>query len=121
MQIAAVADLEGLTPSHQAPHGRLQRHSLLRLLFGAGDTIGSGGPQTRVRGAPRDSSYLLDCLINLDTGPKPEVVTTDQASDSAMMFGIFSMLGHRFTPRLPTCSTSAPATMGRWRRSPGTR
>ncbi len=47
--------------------------------------------------SPPDSLYILDCLINLDAGPKPEVVTTDQASD--MAFGIFSMLGYRFAPR----------------------
>ncbi|WP_166427592.1 hypothetical protein [Nonomuraea mesophila] len=23
--------------------------------------------------------YILDCLINIDAGPKPELVTTDQA------------------------------------------
>jgi hypothetical protein len=37
-----------------------------------------------VPGTPRDSLYILDCLINLDAGPKPELVTTDQASDSDM-------------------------------------
>lgn len=52
-----------------------------------------------VPGTPRDSLYILDCLINLDAGPKPELVTTDQASDSDMVFGIFSMLGYRFAPR----------------------
>ncbi|MEV4247706.1 Tn3 family transposase [Streptosporangium canum] len=38
-------------------------------------------------------------LINIDAGPQPEVVTTDQASDSDMVFGVFSMLGYRFAPR----------------------
>ncbi|WP_106253053.1 Tn3 family transposase [Nonomuraea fuscirosea] len=57
----------------------------------------AGIGQMVVPGTPRDSLYILDCLINLDAGPKPEVVTTDQASD--MVFGIFSMLGYRFAPR----------------------
>ncbi|GAA5075548.1 hypothetical protein GCM10023259_078170 [Thermocatellispora tengchongensis] len=56
----------------------------------------TGIGQMVVPGTPRDSLYILDCLINLDAGPKPEVVTTDQASDSDMVFGIFSMLGYRF-------------------------
>ncbi|HZA83381.1 MAG TPA: Tn3 family transposase [Actinomycetes bacterium] len=34
------------------------------------------------------------------TDQQPEVVTTDQASDSDMVFGIFSILGYRFAPRL---------------------
>ncbi|WP_276615558.1 Tn3 family transposase [Nonomuraea basaltis] len=59
----------------------------------------AGIGQLVVPGTPRDSLYILDCLINLDAGPKPAVVTTDQASDSDMVFGIFSMLGYRFAPR----------------------
>ncbi|MFB4284280.1 Tn3 family transposase [Nonomuraea sp. MTCD27] len=59
----------------------------------------AGIGQMVVPGTPRDSLYILDCLINLDAGPKPEVVTTDQASDSDMVFGIFSVLGYRFAPR----------------------
>ncbi|MER5321695.1 DUF4158 domain-containing protein [Streptosporangium roseum] len=55
--------------------------------------------QMVVPGTPRDSLYILDTLINIDAGPQPEVVTTDQASDSDMVFGIFSMLGYRFAPR----------------------
>ncbi|WP_425434394.1 Tn3 family transposase [Nonomuraea wenchangensis] len=47
----------------------------------------------------RDSLYILDTLINIDAGPQPEVLTTDQASDSDTVFGIFSMLGYRFAPR----------------------
>jgi TnpA family transposase len=55
--------------------------------------------QMVVPGTPRDSLYILDTLINIDAGPQPEVVTTDQASDSDIVFGIFSMLGYRFAPR----------------------
>jgi TnpA family transposase len=77
---------------------------------------------------PRDSLYILDCLINIDAGPKPELVTTDQASESDMVFGIFSMLGYRFAPRFadlgdqgsgaPTCPTARHPNTGRWKRSP---
>jgi TnpA family transposase len=55
--------------------------------------------QMVVPGTPRDSLYILDTLINIDAGPQPEVVTTDQASDSDTVFGIFFMLGYRFAPR----------------------
>ncbi|SNR79118.1 Tn3 transposase DDE domain-containing protein [Actinomadura mexicana] len=55
--------------------------------------------QMVVPGTPRDSLFIPGTLINIDAGPKPEVVTTDQASDSEMVFGILSMLGYRFAPR----------------------
>ena len=84
-----------------------------------------------VPGTPRDSLYILDTLINIDAGPQPEVVTTDQASDSDVVFGIFSMLGYRFAPRFadlgdqrfdaPSCPTGRRRRTGRWRRLPATR
>jgi TnpA family transposase len=70
----------------------------ITLLNAVNDQV-MGIGQMVVPGTPRDSLYILDCLINIDAGPKPEVVTTDQASDSDMVFGIFSMLGYRFAPR----------------------
>jgi TnpA family transposase len=70
----------------------------LTWLNAVNDQIAGIG-QMVVPGTPRDSLYILDTLINLDAGPKPEMVTTDQASDSDMVFGIFSMLGYRFAPR----------------------
>lgn len=38
----------------------------------------------------------MNALLNLDGGVKPEMVATDNAS---MVFGIFKMLGYRFSPR----------------------
>ncbi|MBE1559786.1 TnpA family transposase [Nonomuraea africana] len=70
----------------------------LTLLNAVNDQV-MGIGQMVVPGTPRDSLYILDTLINIDAGPQPEVVTTDQASDSDMVFGIFSMLGYRFAPR----------------------
>ncbi|WP_267242265.1 Tn3 family transposase [Streptomyces sp. PR69] len=59
--------------------------------------IGIG--QMVVAGTPRDSLFILDALLNLDGGVKPEMVATDNASYSDMVFGIFKMLGYRFSPR----------------------
>jgi TnpA family transposase len=42
-----------------------------------------------------DSLLILDTLLNLDAGPKPEVVATD-ASYSDMVFGVFAILNYRF-------------------------
>jgi len=52
-----------------------------------------------VPGTPRDSLFILDTLLNLDGGVRPEMVATDNASYSDMVFGIFKMLGLRFSPR----------------------
>ncbi|MFB4284391.1 Tn3 family transposase [Nonomuraea sp. MTCD27] len=70
----------------------------LTLLNAVNDQV-MGIGQMVVPRTPRDSLYILDTLINIDAGPQPEFVTTDQASDSDMVFGIFSMLGYRFAPR----------------------
>lgn len=59
--------------------------------------IGIG--QMVVPGTPRDSLFILDALLNLDGGVKPEMVATDNASYSDMVFGVFRMLGYRFSPR----------------------
>jgi TnpA family transposase len=43
--------------------------------------------------------HILDTLLNLDSGARPEMVATDNASYSDMVFGLFSMLGYNFSPR----------------------
>jgi len=53
-----------------------------------------------VPGTPRDSLHILDVLLNLDAGPKPDLIATDEASYSDIVFGIFRLLGYRFSPRL---------------------
>jgi hypothetical protein len=42
---------------------------------------------------------ILDTLLNLDAGGRPEMVATDSASYSDMVFGLFSLLGYNFSPR----------------------
>jgi TnpA family transposase len=59
----------------------------------------AGIGQMVVPGTPRDSLFILDTLLNLDAGPKPEVVATDNASYSDMVFGVFAILNYRFAPR----------------------
>jgi TnpA family transposase len=53
-----------------------------------------------VPGAVRDSLYILDALLDIDAGPRPEQVITDTASYSDQVFGLFSLLGYQFSPRL---------------------
>ena len=59
----------------------------------------AGIGQMVVPGTPRDSLHILDTLLNLDAGVKPDMVATDNASYSDMVFGLFSLLGCNFSPR----------------------
>ncbi len=53
-----------------------------------------------VPGTVRDSLYILDALLDIDAGPRPEQVVTDTASYSDQVFGLFALLGFQFSPRL---------------------
>lgn len=53
-----------------------------------------------VPGTVRDSIYLLDTLLSVDAEHRPEVVVTDTAGYSDMVFGLFRLLGYQFSPRL---------------------
>jgi TnpA family transposase len=57
-----------------------------------------------VPGTMRDSLHILDTMLNLDAGPKPEMVATDTASYSDIVFGLFRLLGYRFSPRIADLS-----------------
>jgi len=53
-----------------------------------------------VPGTLRDSLFILDTILTLDGGPRPEMVATDTASYSDIVFGLFRLLGYRFSPRI---------------------
>ena len=53
-----------------------------------------------VTGTMRDSLYVLDVILNRDGGPQPEIIATDTASYSDIVFGLFRMLGYQFSPRI---------------------
>ena len=53
-----------------------------------------------VPGTPRDSLHILDVLLTLDAGPRPDLIATDEASYSDIVFGVFRLLGYRFSPRI---------------------
>jgi TnpA family transposase len=57
-----------------------------------------------VPGTMRDSLHILDTMLNLDGGPKPEMIATDTASYSDIVFGLFRLLGYRFSPRIADLS-----------------
>ncbi len=55
---------------------------------------------TVVTGTMRDSLHVLDVILNRDGGPQPEMVITDTASYSDIVFGLFRLLSYQFSPRL---------------------
>lgn len=75
------------------------RQKGLTWLNAVNDQVAGIGAQV-VTGTPRDSLHILDVLLNLDAGPKPDLVATDEASYSDIVFGVFRMLGYRFSPRI---------------------
>jgi TnpA family transposase len=51
-----------------------------------------------VTGNIRDSLHVLDGLLDLEGGTRPELVATDTASYSDQVFGLFALLGYQFVP-----------------------
>lgn len=79
------------------------KHHGLTWLNAINDQV-SGIGAVVVPGTMRDSLYILDVLLNLDAGPKPDVVATDTASYSDIVFGLFRLLGYQFSPRIADLS-----------------
>ena len=57
-----------------------------------------------VPGTLRDSLFILDAIHNRDGGPRPEIVITDTASYSDIVFGLFAICGYQFSPRIADIS-----------------
>ena len=53
-----------------------------------------------VPGTLRDSLFLLDGLLEHQTGLDPKEITSDTAGYSDVIFGLFFLLGYQFSPRL---------------------
>ena len=53
-----------------------------------------------VPGTLRDSLFILDGLLEQETGLRPTELMTDTAGYSDMIFGLFRLLGYQFSPRL---------------------
>jgi hypothetical protein len=60
--------------------------------------MGLGG--VVVPGTLRDSLFILDAILTVDGGQRPETVVTDTASYSDIVFGVFAICGYRFSPRI---------------------
>jgi TnpA family transposase len=53
-----------------------------------------------IPGTMRDSVYLLEALLEQESGLTPTEIMSDSASYSDLMFGLFWSLGYQFSPRL---------------------
>lgn len=53
-----------------------------------------------VAGTPRDSLYVLDVLYDRDGGKRPEMIVTDTASYSDIVFGLLTLAGFMYAPQL---------------------
>ena len=53
-----------------------------------------------ITGTMRDSVYLLEGLLEQESGLTPTEVMTDSGSYSDLIFGLFWSLGYQFSPRL---------------------
>jgi TnpA family transposase len=53
-----------------------------------------------VAGTPRDSLHVLDVLYDRDGGQKPQMIVTDTASYSDIVFGLLTLAGYTYAPQL---------------------
>jgi len=53
-----------------------------------------------IPGTLRDSIYVLEGLLEQQTGLRPTEIMTDTTGASDMIFGLFWLLGYQFSPRL---------------------
>jgi TnpA family transposase len=57
-----------------------------------------------VAGTLKDAPYLLDGLLEQETHLRPKELITDTGGYSDIVFGLFRLLGYRFSPRLADLS-----------------
>ena len=101
--LASVDGLRFIVPVrtiNAAPNPKYFGHGRGLTWFNALNDQVAGIGAVVIPGTTRDSLYVLDTILNLDGGPQPEMVASDTASYSDMVFGIFTLLGYRFSPRI---------------------
>jgi TnpA family transposase len=101
--VASVDGLRFVVPVrtiNAAPNPKYFGHGRGLTWFNAVNDQVAGIGAIVVPGTVRDSLYVLDTILNLDGGAKPEMIASDTASYSDMVFGIFTLLGYRFSPRI---------------------
>ncbi|WP_142792245.1 Tn3 family transposase, partial [Klebsiella variicola] len=59
-----------------------------------------------IPGTLRDSIFVLEGLLEQETGLNPTEIMTDTAGASDLVFGLFWLLGYQFSPRLADAGAS---------------
>ncbi|MEV0087611.1 Tn3 family transposase [Saccharopolyspora sp. NPDC050642] len=80
------------------PHYWGQRRGATWLNMLNDQAAGLGGKV--VAGTPRDSLHVLDVLYDRDGGQKPQMIVTDTASYSDIVFGLLTLAGFTYAPQL---------------------
>lgn len=66
----------------------------------------SGFHGIAIPGMLRDSIFVLEGLLEQETGLNPTEIMTDTAEASDLVFGFFWLLGYQFSPRLADAGAS---------------
>src|SRR5437588_1025573 len=80
------------------PHYFGQGRGVTYLNYTSDQFTGLGG--LVIPGTIRDSVYVLEALLEQESGLTPIEIMSDTASYSDLMFGLFRCLGYQFSPRL---------------------
>jgi TnpA family transposase len=80
------------------PHYFGQGRGVTYLNYTSDQFTGLGG--LVIPGTIRDSVYVLEALLEQESGLTPTEIMSDTASYSDLMFGLFWCLGYQFSPRL---------------------
>ena len=71
-----------------------------------------------IPGTLRDSLFILDGLLEHETGVAPKEVIADTGAYSDVVFGLFYLLGYQFSPRLADAGESRFYRTGKASRGP---
>ncbi|HEU5375555.1 MAG TPA: Tn3 family transposase [Ktedonobacteraceae bacterium] len=101
--VASVDGIRFVVPIRSAntgpsPHYFGQGRGVTYLNYTSDQFTGLGG--LVIPGTIRDSVYVLEALLEQESGLTPIEIMSDTASYSDLMFGLFWSLGYQFSPRL---------------------
>ena len=101
--VASVDGIRFVVPIRSAntgpsPHYFGQGRGVTYLNYTSDQFTGLGG--LVIPGTIRDSVYVLEALLEQESGLTPTEIMSDTASYSDLMFGLFWCLGYQFSPRL---------------------
>src|SRR6266487_3284294 len=101
--VASVDGLRFVVPIRSAntgpsPHYFGQGRGVTYLNYTSDQFTGLGG--LVIPGTIRDSVYVLEALLEQESGLTPTEIMSDSGSYSDLIFGLFWLLGYQFSPRL---------------------